>query len=66
MRRDHMMPDQLGFDFSTVERPAGRPAALWTVDEIYRAGTNVLLAKFAEDRRLERKSPRIQPQTLGE
>lgn len=51
---------QTVFDF---ER---KPAELLTVDEIYQRADEMLLQALREDRRLERKSPRIHGEALGE
>lgn len=42
------------------------PLALLTVEEIYESATDELLQRLTEDRRIERKAPRIHAQGLGD
>lgn len=46
--------------------PFGGPLALLTVEEIYQRTSFELLQELKEDRRIERKSARIQPKALAE
>lgn len=63
MARPHVMPEQLSFDFSS---PTDRLPQLWTVDEIYAALSDQIIKRFVEDRRIERKSARIEDKGLSE
>ena len=57
------MVDQLTLD---LLQPIEPQLLLLSVDEIYEGADLSLLTRLKEDRRIERKSPRIQPATLAE
>jgi ATP-dependent DNA helicase RecG len=60
------MPEQLSLDLPSPHPPLPELRQLWTPDDIYGSLDESLLRQFAEDRRVERKSARVEPKALGD
>lgn len=57
------MSEQLGLDFSA---PPSELIQLWTPDDVYLNASRSVIDSMKEDRRVERKSARIQAKDLGD
>jgi ATP-dependent DNA helicase RecG len=60
------MSEQLSLDLPLPNPPLPELRQLWTPDDLYGALDENVLRQFAEDRRLERKSARVDARALGD
>ena len=60
------MAEQLSLDLPLPHPPLPELRQLWTPDDIFGALDAELLQQFSEDRRLERKSAKIDPRAVSD